>query len=176
MSTAKTHCYKLISQYYNNKSAVRSGVPYMNHIDEGLQILAMIGATDVAKDAYCIHPILQDDKSLEENISIVMQVEPRTLITAMEYRNVANRGLHCFQVDDPSTIYLGPLKDVHDMLVADKVQNRKDFLIHHYGKHEKSKELDRYFRNWLRALGITEVQYDRLVIGLYKTQSPLEHS
>lgn len=156
-------CYMLISKYYGNRRAKRSGVLYMNHIDEGLVILDAINATQVAKDAYCLHPILQDDNTLKENIGLIEHVDTCTVITVMEYRNVANRGLSCFQVDDPTTIYLGPMQDVHDMLIADKVQNRKDFLKYHLGTHSKSKELDRYFRNWLRALNITEAHYDKLV-------------
>jgi hypothetical protein len=152
-------CYNLISKYYENKVAKRSGVPYINHIDEGLVVLNLIDASSVAKDAYCLHPILQDDDYLEENIPLIQHVGIRTVIAVMEYRNVANRGLHCFQVDDPSKIYLGPLQDVHDMLIADKVQNRKDFIAHHLGVHPKSKELDIYFKNWLRALDVTEAQY-----------------
>lgn len=156
-------CYELIRKYYGDKKAKRSGVPYINHIDEGLIILDAIGASSCAKDAYCIHPILQDDDTLDANMGLVKDVHYRTIITAMEYRNVANRGLSCYQVDNPDNIYLGPLKDVRDMLVADKVQNRKDFYVHHYGTHPKSIELDRYFRNWLRALEITEAEYNRLV-------------
>ncbi len=33
----------------------------MNHIDEGLFILKKIGASELAKRAYAIHPILQGD-------------------------------------------------------------------------------------------------------------------
>lgn len=156
-------CYKLIKKYYGNKKAKRSGVPYINHIDEGLIILDAIDATSCAKDAYCIHPILQDDDSLNVMLPLVADVDYRTIITAMEYRNVANRGLSCYQVDNPDHIYLGPLKDVRDMLIADKVQNRKDFLLYHLDTHPKSIELDRYFRNWLRALKVTEAEYNHLV-------------
>ena len=52
------------------------------------------------------------------------------------------------------------------MLIADKVQNRKDFLKYHYGTHKKSVELDIYFKNWLRALNVTEADYNFLIEGL----------
>ena len=159
-------CYNIISKYYGDKCAKRSGVRYMNHIDEGMQILDRINASTVAFCAYCLHPILQDDETLEANMELVKDVDYKTLTTVMEYRNVANRGLSCYQVDNPEHIYLGPLKDVHDMLVADKVQNRKDFLKYHLDTHPKSKELDRYFRNWLRALNITEAKYAELIEDL----------
>mgnify|MGYP003534624033 FL=1 len=160
------NCYDLIRNYYGDKRAKRSGVPYINHIDEGLIILQRINASQTAMSAYCIHPIVQEDATLESNMSLLQDVETNVLITAMEYRNVANRGLSCYQVDNPEHIYLGPLKDVHDMLIADKVQNRKDFLIYHFGKHEKSIELDRYFKNWLRRLNITEAEYGALSSNL----------
>lgn len=171
-------CYKLISRFYGDKRAKRSGVPYMNHIDEGLKILSALDASCAAYNAYCLHPMFQDDAVLSESVGRLtflspnqsrylgermISVHPRVLLTVMEFRNVANRGLHCYQVDDPERVYLGPLQDVHHMLIADKVQNRKDFMLHHYGTHPKSAELDRYFRNWLRALKVTEQEYDRLV-------------
>jgi len=135
----------------------------MNHINEGLVILDDIGASTCAKDAYCLHPILQEDSSLDRNIRLMEGIDTRVLLTTMEYRNVANRGLSCYQVDNPDHIYLGPLIDVHHLIIADKVQNRKDFEKYHLGRHEKSAELDRYFRNWLRALGVTEAKYGQLV-------------
>jgi len=159
-------CFDLIREYYGDKKAKRSGVPYIKHITEGLIILHKLNASFVAKAAYCIHPMLQDDQHVVANIPKLFAgfVSDRTvLMTAMEYRNVANRGLSCYQVEDPSQIYLGPFEDVHHMLIADKVQNRKDFLKYHYGKHEKSTELDLYFRNWLEALGVTEAMYNSLI-------------
>lgn len=162
-------CFDLIREYYGDQRAKRSGVPYIRHIAEGLIVLYVLKASHIAKAAYCIHPMVQDDEHVVANIPKLFQgfVSDRSvLMTAMEYRNVANRGLSCYQVDNPDSIYLGPFKDVHDMLVADKVQNRKDFLKYHYGKHEKSIELDRYFRNWLRALGVTEAKYNELVAAI----------
>ena len=78
----------------------------------------------------------------------------------MEYRNVANRGLSCYQVDNPAQIYLSPIYDLKQMLIADKVQNFKDFNKYHLDTHPKSIELNRYFRNWLRALGVLEAKYE----------------
>lgn len=156
-------CYQVISEYYGDKKAKRSGVPYMNHINEGLHILHKLKASNCAKDAFCLHPILQDDVTLRENMDLVQHLHPKIIIVTMEYRQAANRGLCCYQVDNPDHIYLGPLVDVHNMLIADKVQNRKDFEKYHKGTHPKSAELDRYFRNWLRALNVTEVQYQQLI-------------
>lgn len=45
------------------------------------------------------------------------------------------------------------------MLIADKVQNYKDFEIYHKSTHPRSKELDQYFKNWLQKLNINTDQY-----------------
>lgn len=161
-------CYYTIKQYYGDKRAKRSGVPYMNHINEGLIILDKINASLTALNAYCLHPIFQDDEALKNNLHMVHLINSQTMLHIMEYRNVANRGLSCYQVDNPEKIYLSPLKAVNDMLVADKVQNRKDFLKYHLGTHPQSIELDTYFKNWLRALDVTEAKYNELVQILEK--------
>ena len=59
--------YQIISDFYGDKITNRSGVKFINHIDEGLYILEKIGSSEIAKRAYCLHPIIQDDKSLDEN-------------------------------------------------------------------------------------------------------------
>ena len=38
------------------------------------------------------------------------------------------------------------------MLIADKVQNYKDFLLYHKNTHERSDELDEYFNSWFKIL------------------------
>lgn len=156
MRFENTLCYHLIQKHYMDKKAKRSGIPYMNHIDEGLLILEHINATDVAKDAYCIHPILQSDESLRDNMHFVSEVDYETLIVTMEYRNVANRYLSNRRLENPADIYLGPMKDVHDMLVADKLQNYKDFVLYHRDSHARSAELELYFNNWFSRLKISE--------------------
>ncbi len=156
---------QMIRCYYGNTCARRSGVPYMNHITEGVEILRHRNKCSVqAIWAYMLHPIFQDDDRLDLNLRTYGEgVEcPIVLGYCMEYRNVANRGLHCYQVDNPANIYLSPIADVNEMLVADKVQNRKDFLKYHLGTHPKSTELDIYFKNWLRRLEVTEAEYQSL--------------
>ena len=152
---------KLIESYYKDKKAKRSGVPYINHIYEGLSILNYMGVSEYIKDAFALHPIFQDDQTLETNFSFLNNnsISSYVMFYLMEYRNVANRGLSCYQVDNPDKIYLSPIKEVNQMLIADKVQNRKDFLKHHFGTHPQSIELDIYFKNWLRALKVTEKDY-----------------
>jgi len=123
----------------------------MNHIDEGLIVLDAIGAEEIAKRAYCLHPLLQDDENL------------KAVFLAMEYRIVANSCLshHVGVAPRASTI-----DAVNQMLIADKVQNRKDFEQHHKGVHPESERLSAYFANWLSELGISEERYQELKAAL----------
>lgn len=45
--------YTIIKNYYGDKTANRSKVPLINHINEGIIILDNIAASDFAKKAYC---------------------------------------------------------------------------------------------------------------------------
>jgi len=155
--------YRLISAYYGDRKARRSQVPLINHIDEGLTILDAISATEHSKRAFCLHPLLQNDADLKGNFPLVAaSTDAHTMMLAMEYRSVANE----FLSDKiPShrwrEIRLSPLFEVNEMLVADKVQNMKDFMTYHYGVHERSDELLEYFEKWLSALDINKDTYQR---------------
>lgn len=134
----------------------------MNHINGGLIILNAISATTNSKLAFCLHPLLQRDDDLNTNYSTVTQsCSSVVVLLAMEYRNVANRWL-----SDSALSYippkLSPLQEVNDMLVADKVQNCKDFLIHHKNTHPRSHELTVYFTRWLQALNISQETFSSL--------------
>jgi len=54
------------------------------------------------------------------------------------------------------------LFEVNEMLIADKVQNKKDFMKYHFGKHDRSNELFRYFNKWLDALTVDNLSYQIL--------------
>ena len=154
--------YQIISDFYGDKITNRSGVKLMNHIDEGLYILEKIGSSDVTKRAYSLHPIIQDDKSLVENQHLLKNIDSDVIIASIEYRSVANEYLSKRDINSIDEIRLSPLKDVNDMLIADKIQNRKDFELYHLGKHERSSELDQYFKNWLERLNISEEFYQEI--------------
>lgn len=146
--------YKAISRFYRGRKAKRSGAPYMNHIHEGLGVLYHIDASEDAKKAYCLHPIVQMDKDLKNNKVFLDQLDSKTLALAMEYRNIANSYLSDRKVEGLDDIALSPLKEVNDMLIADKVQNYKDFVKYHKGTHPRSDQLEEYFQNWFERLGV----------------------
>ncbi len=161
--------YLLIKKYYGDDTTSRSGVKLINHINEGLVILDKIGASDIAKRAYCLHPIIQSDACLSENYDFDFRgIAPKVLIAVTEYRSVANEYLSHRKIHTIDDIRLSPLKDVNDMLIADKIQNRKDFELYHKETHTRSAELGEYFKNWLQKLKIDEAFYQETVRMLKK--------
>lgn len=163
--------YHIISNFYLDRKAKRSGVDYMNHIDEGLAILRWL-KLDLFSTcaAYALHPIVQMDNDLEEFLNRGVEYEylkyedNDILILMMEYRSVANEYLSHRTINSINEIRLSPLYKVNDMLIADKIQNRKDFELYHNGlngkeKHPRAAILDKYFKDWLERLNISECDY-----------------
>lgn len=159
--------YDAIVEHYGDQRAKRSGRLLIEHIDEGLLVLEAINADFFTKCAFCLHPMFQEDEELSNTASLDLNhFERDTLIYVMEYRNIANAWLsdkviktnsgHVGTMRGPK---LSPLLAVNQMLIADKVQNYKDFLIYHAGHHERSAELEYYFETWLEALGISKKKY-----------------
>ncbi len=153
-----TEEYKLIKEFYSDKVASRSGVPLINHIDEGLEILIKLKASEDAMKAFCLHPLIQNDKDLADNFSLIKECDSHVVALVMEYRNIANSWLsdkvllaNGYPYHN-TEIKLSPLEDVNDMLRADKIQNYKDFLIYHKGIRPRSDELDYYFNRWIEIL------------------------
>ena len=88
------------------------------------------------------------------------------VVLVMEYRSIANRFLSPMEEHpgyaDPGRISRSPLAEVDEMLVADKVQNFKDFRAHHQASHPRAARLERYFQRWLAALGVDPSEVDVL--------------
>jgi len=83
--------YKAIQAFYNDQKAKRSQCYLMNHIDEALFIMTSLNASDVAKRAFCLHPLVQNDEDLAKNWeSLKNTMDSEVLALAMEYRNIAN--------------------------------------------------------------------------------------
>lgn len=146
--------YLIIKGYYAERRAECSNVFLMAHIEEGLAILDVINASDVAKRAFCLHPITQNEVDIDLQWSSAFDL-------ACEYRDVANFYLcrpendWIKTVEDVDTHFskIPPMsKDCRDMLLADKIQNRKDFRLYHYGTHDRSEQLELYFDLWVQYL------------------------
>ena len=160
--------YVAIENHYGATRARRSGRRYMNHIDEGLRVLhRWLGASDRAMRAWCLHPLVQGDADLRSThaAGLLGGFEPAVVTLALEYRNIANAFLSPMErhpgYEDPARIALSPLAEVSAMLVADKLQNCKDFRGDHRD-HPRAAWLERYFQRWLAALGVDPAEVDRL--------------
>lgn len=154
--------YALIEAVYAGRHAQRSGVPYMVHVDEGLAILAALGASSRAARAFCLHPLVQADDAFAAHLEQLSRADPVVVALAVEYRRVANGYLSHHGPREPAAIDLGPLPEVADMLRADKVQNYAEFLRNHAQSHPRAAALDAYFRAWLMRLGIDEARFQAL--------------
>lgn len=169
-----------VTDWYGTKTAERSGAPLINHIIEGCYVLDAINADCLTKAAFCYHPMFQNDNDLMYNRRELFGIHPWVVTLIMEYRNVANRSLSDIVImgwdgnNDESwqvpklkkPIKLSPLFQVNQMLVADKVQNRKDFTIYHKDNHARSVELTFYFEEWLKALNAYD-KYPDLLESIY---------
>lgn len=155
--------YQLIKEYYGTKRAVRSQVLLMQHIEEGLQLLQALEADEITQAAYCLHPFLQSDEDFiaNKNNPLLEHISAPVLLLAMEYRRVANSYLS----NKEKTDFVGfSCPEVRLMLLADKVQNYKDFCQYHKGIHPRTKDLDRYFHNWFELLQIDYKDFEPLLI------------
>ena len=163
------HSLETIQAFYANKNAERSGVPYINHINEGLAVMFHIGASNDAKGGYCLHPLVQSQKDFNDRLKDhwLDLVDAKQLLLAVEYRNLANSFLSPktpnIKKEEIITLSakLNLMPDVKDMLIADKVQNYKDFLKYHKDTHKNSDTLNTYFNIWLND--ILDVDYYELV-------------
>lgn len=147
--------YEVIQEYYGEERAERSGQLYIRHIDRGLEILSSRAASELAKRAYCLHPVVQSDRDLKLNFWKLNQFDARVVALAMEYRRVANAYLSKDYQSEHDTIKLSPLPDVNDMLIADKMQNYEDLVLFNHDIPNYH-QLRAYFFNWFYALGIKQ--------------------
>ncbi|MCY1220568.1 hypothetical protein D9M72_325870 [compost metagenome] len=186
--------YQAIADYYADRCAERSRVPLINHINEGLVVLDKINASMYSMRAWCLHPLFQADQDLAQNVLRLgpfWDFNPHCILLAMEYRYRANawlsdkvtksvwQGQSAVERVHPDVQVSGlpapgDLEEVWHMLIADKVQNCKDFLTHHKGKHERSFELEIYFGHWLKVLDVDEVEFNELCACIDNTRLAAE--
>ena len=169
--------YELIKEYYGSKVAKRSGLPLINHIDEGIRILERLEASTTAIQAFCLHPIIQDASSpLNKAMEIEELADSSAIVLALEYAITANQYLpkHCKSTQD--LLPYIPNLEVKQMLIADKVQNFKDFYRTFSTRQYECnyQKLKMYFSNWLLYLKVYPVGYNSLIKGLPQWSTIIE--
>ena len=175
-SPFNNYAYNAVVEFYGDKRAKRSNLPYMNHIDEGIFILDKIKASPQSIDAFCLHPIFQADIDFEKfklgsgsnkfQQLLLSKVPSYQMMITMEYRSIANAYLSQREISSIEDIALSPNKDVNDMLIADKIQNYKDFILYHRSSHPRADKLEAYFNNWFKRLNITDDMYKDITLSL----------
>jgi hypothetical protein len=166
--------YRIVNAFYGDRCAQRSGVPLINHINEGVIVLDILRASDHAIAAYMLHPLFQNDSDLAGYQYMFHLLDPTVVAYIMEYRNIANASLSDIVGYDGSVIgdhwecklkrpiKKSPIGPVNAMLIADKVQNYKDFITYHKDTHPRSVELDFYFKSWLETLLVPDQLFEQL--------------
>lgn len=157
--------YEVISKYYYGK-VTSENVPYINHIDEGLDILGYIDASELTQAAFCLHPIFQSNNDWSENQYNEIDLSlcnPWAIALAVEYRNVANFYLSKTGYDSKIIHLLNQARpEIKDMLIADKIQNYKDMFK--YNRHRANFNLlEDYFQKWFNILNIDENRKGELI-------------
>lgn len=153
--------YKLAKQILTPIRAKRTGENHFTHVEEGIRILTAIGASDVTKKAFALHPLVQKEEDFLANFMLLGNCNQYALMLAVEYRWVANNGTRRNLGNGP--VVLSGLKEVNQMLIADKVQNRMSFRRNFKPTDPDYADLEAYFEKWLVALGIDDAEYERLV-------------
>lgn len=149
-----------VKKFYGEKKTARSKVPLINHIKEGLTVLEYLGSDFDTKAAFCLTPLFMDDENFKKSGKefIARHGYRKTVMLAIEYRGLANAYLPEHTLPDTG-IHISPLREVNHMLIAGKIQRRRDFEIHHKATHKRANRLEEYFDDWLRALSISKNKY-----------------
>jgi hypothetical protein len=171
--------YEEVSKFYGDRQAERSGLPYMQHIDEGLYILAKLGGTDAAQRAFALHPLIQgrDDYQDSVNKGVLDRAfrhgrreSAEAVALAIEYRFIANSYTSRMPESESYKIVRSPLKQVNLMLKADKIQNYKDALLNVIPKYpEEAERLVKYFNHYMEWFEISTVEFQEWVVELGRT-------
>lgn len=157
------NAYLIIEQFYGDTRAKRSGVLMMNHINEGLNVMRALNATPCACAAYCLHPITQNN--CPEDWMLEREVPPYIWEVAYAYSAAANSFLPSHIPQGKSAPMLKLSADLRTMLIADKIQNSKDFYLYHSNTHENAATLRAYFSSWLHFLGQNSVNVSELTMA-----------
>lgn len=159
--------YELIKKYYEYKVAKRSGIPYINHIDEGLLLLnyKLRAKDSVSHRAFCLHPFYQDNIRIDTT-----KISGHSTRVAYFYSIIANTFLrHNYKNNNDlshwipsyhSVLCNDKSSNVYNMLYADKIQNYKDFMKH-YNSYSEAESIEEYFLWWFDVLKITHRELNK---------------
>lgn len=154
----KDECFTAVRLHYASGVAARSGIFLIEHIIEGLMILVRLGARRTAMQAWCLHPIVQSNDDLVKTVVKGIPVNfgqhhIQPIILAMEYRAVANSYLSDMSPDIAKVKEdVNRIPQIRQMLIADKIQNRKDFAAQPEGTYPNEDALNTYFEDWLENI------------------------
>lgn len=161
--------YLSVQKFYGDTKGHRSGQYYMNHIDEGLFIIRELCKNHPhvdlvleAERAFCLHPLMQDDAHFVA-CKPASRWSNRALMLTVEYRNIANSYLpkDTYTKTAPKEIVS---EEVKIMLVADKIQNCKDYNLYVRESESATKvaQLDDYFEQWFDVLSVDRKLYEAI--------------
>lgn len=149
------------------------GEPRINHIEDGLVLLAHLNASRDAARAFCLHPIVQQPGFGPDarNMLLSEHISRLVLIFTMEYRAIAN-GLVIGMVNHPGfrdekQVRLSKFAEVNHMLIADRTQQYNVFLKHKNDFHPGDvKTHEQYYKTWLAALGVDAHDFQEMIAAL----------
>ena len=176
--------YTLVREFYKGKRGERSGVPYLQHIDEGLYILECLGASRETLRAFAIHPLVQGDQEFQDHVDneVVTKLlyaggqSGAAMALALEYRYRANSYTSRMPPSVFDSYKRSPLPEVNLMLLADKIQNYKDAILYVIPKMDfpEANRLHTYFQNWMDFYEISDKELWFWIDNLKKI-FPLNH-
>ena len=141
--------YSEIEKYYGDKLAKRSGIPYINHIDEGLGILYLLGASRETKEIFTLHPIYQDGfKSTNVNNTLMYHFVYYSWLFSRKNYKLESQTYEYFEKE------LDANMDLRNIFIADKIQNYKDFMLNKK-KYDDFKSIEQYFLWWFDTLEVS---------------------
>ena len=152
--------YDLAKTILSSRKTHRTGISHFVHVEEGLIILNNLTDDADTKGAFCLHPLIQKTSDFIDNYICLKDCSPISVALAVEYRWIANQGTRYYLETNPGAkIILSEFLEINHMLIADKIQNRKDFLATFNRNDSEFDALDQYFKNWMEALKISEPEY-----------------
>ena len=168
MAIEQTREWEIARRVLEPVHARRTGISHFQHVREGVRILQTLSAPLISQQAFTLHPLIQKTDDFVNNLALLEGCDARAVALAVEYRWVANQGVRQRVRENGWQITLSSFPAVNQMLLADKVQNRKDFLLHFPPSHPDFDELVRYFGCWMEALGVSEERYRELAASAQK--------